>query len=429
MNDFLCQNVAVLTSVNGLQYSEKYKTLTKTRKKEMGKLKAALLTLGFSSIAGLFIGVGHASAATITWSGGDCPATNCNWSNTNNWVGGVAPVSGDSVVINASSSTPDAAESTDMDIPGLTLAGITTSGYSNASGTPYTMDIVLGQDLTLSGPVTHTLATAAAPSGWNKATELVIGNANVLTISGTVTMLNTHLSTTTLNLGGGTLNYTYDNTGIYTTTLSIEPQITGNGTLTIDVPTSQAFFMNDTNNYTGTTNLTSLDYTDSLGDNTKIFGTSTINISSKARILLAPSLTTATISNTINVTPPTVTGTFLTNQIEFWSQSGATTFTAPNIHLLGNARFGVNQTNGAVTVNLAGITANGHCVQYGDNNSEAANFQNGPASCVVSVAASAAPAAPNTGRKLLQTNTLLALVGTLLASASIVYMTRKVARK
>ena len=395
----------------------------------MGKIKHLLFMVVFSAISYVVIGSGHASAATITWSGADCPATNCNWSNTNNWVGGVAPVSGDSVVINASSSTPDAAESTDMDIAGLTLAGITTSGYSNAASAPYAMDIVLGQPLTLSGPVTHSLAASAAPSGWNKATELTIGGANIVTISGTVTTLNVYFTSTSLDLGGGTLNYTYDSTGVYSTTLTLAPQITGNGTLTIDVPTNQAFFLNDTNNYTGTTNLTSLDYTDSTGDSTKVFGSSTINVGSKARILFAPSSSSVTINNVINVSPPTVTGTFLNNQLEFWAQSAATNFVVPNIHLLGNARFGVNSLAGAVTVNVLGITTNGHCVQYGDNNSEAASFQNGPASCTVAVAANAAPAAPKTGRMLLQTNTVAALVGTLLAASSMVFITRKLARK
>jgi hypothetical protein len=70
--------------------------------------------------------------------------------------------------------------------------------------------------------------------------------------------------------------------------------------------------------------------------------------------------------------------------------------------LLGNARFGVNATPGNVKVNLTGITSNGHCIQYDNNNSEVASFTGGPVACTVAVAAGAGATTtsvkvPNTG--------------------------------
>jgi hypothetical protein len=392
--------------------------------KLIGLVSAFITSMG----ALLFIAAPHAFAATKTWVGTDCPATNCNWSNVNNWVGGVVPVNGDDIVINASAVTPSNAASTTDDIAALNVASISTSGYQNSvAGGPYRMSINLSQNLIISGNVTHTVAVAAAPAGWSKASFLGLGSGlNAITLGANSTMQNAQITATTLTLGGHTLDYKLDSN--YTgTTYNVVGQITGAGTFTIDLPLTVVMFMDATNNYSGTTNINTVDYVSSLGDSTKVFGTSTINISSQSRILFEPKVAGAvTIANPINVTAPTVTGSFLSNQIEFWSGGGANAYTVPNITLLGNARFGVNDISGAVSVNLAGIIANGHCIQYDTDNGKAANFSNGPAACVVAVAAG--KAAPNTGFASIGSNPVVILGASFIGATALLVLARKTAK-
>ncbi|MEO8862990.1 MAG: hypothetical protein ABI354_01575 [Candidatus Saccharimonadales bacterium] len=391
------------------------------------KLVALIATFVASFGALFFMAAPHAFAATRTWVGTDCPATNCNWSNVNNWSGGVAPVNGDSIVINSDTVTPAKFQATTDDIAALSVASITTSGYSNSSQGPYSMTINTTQSLTITGNVTHTVTATAAPSGWNIASFLALGDAvHPIVLGGNVTTQNVALIASTITLGGNTLNYNLDPT--YTdTTFSLEAQLTGAGTFNIDLPTNVALFLDDTNNYSGTTNINSVNYVSALGDSTKVFGTSAVNLSSTARILFKPIASGAvTINNAISVTPPTVTGTFLNNQLEFWSETGGSSFTIPNITLLGNARFGTNDLAGAVSVNLAGITANGHCIQYGDGNSDVANFSNGPAACVVAVAAG--KKAPNTGFASVSSNPIAVLAVSFASAGAIYYIARRSAK-
>lgn len=192
------------------------------------------------------------------------------------------------------------------------------------------------------------------------------------------------------------------------------------------MPTTVVLFLSNTNDYSGTTNLTSVDYVSTLGGLITAFGTSDINIGSSARILFSAD-GARTISNNISITPPAVTGTFLNNQIEFWADTAAVTYTVPHITLLGNARLGINDLAGAVSVNLAGITANGHCIQYDDNNIKAANFTNGPAACTVSVASQ--PKAPNTGFSLLKNSPMAVLALTSGLALGIALISRRLAKQ
>ncbi len=367
---------------------------------------------------------GTAFAATTTWVGTDCPATNCNWSNVNNWQGGVAPVNGDDIVINANAATPDAAATTQNDIANLTVRNIDVSGYATTANNSVAIRNATGNNtpLTITGNVTYSAPSVAAPSGWFAADTLVLNHGTIILGGDSVFSQVSVDSTNTINLNGHALTYNRSmaDGGTSGSVVNFDSPITGNGTLNINVPTTAAFFMKGTNTYSGTTNINTVDYVTSMDKpNVATFGTSIVNLSAQSRVLFSGD-GAQTVSNTINVTPPLVTGTFLTNQLEFWSETTAVTFTVPNINLLGNARFGINNLSGAVIVNLAGITANGHCVQYGDGNVYAADFQNGPTACVVAVAS-----APNTGFALLSSNPFFTGIMALAAGLSLVVLGKK----
>lgn len=87
--------------------------------------KIVLFALALS--AGIIVRGGHVFAATKTWIGTTCTASSdCNWSTTGNWQGGVAPTTGDDVVINGDTAV---ASNTTQDISSLSIASLTTSGY------------------------------------------------------------------------------------------------------------------------------------------------------------------------------------------------------------------------------------------------------------------------------------------------------------
>lgn len=403
----------------------------------MKKTKLLMLAVLAASAWTLFGSTGSAFAATKTWVGTDCPTTDCNWSNVNNWQEGSAPVNGDDVVIVGSPASPDASDVTFNDIDDLTLNSLTVSGYADSAGPGVVSISALTSNttpLTINGNITYIAPTAAAPSGWSIAVALFLDQDIVL--GGDATFTQVKLSSG-LDLNGHALTYvrTLSDQGNVSSssTINFAQLITGNGTLNINVPTTSALFMNGGNTYSGTTNINTVDYVDSIDEpNVGMFGTSVINLSAQSRVLFSAS-GSQTINNTINITPPAITGTFLSNQLEFWASGGAVTYTVPNIHLLGNARFGTNTGGGTVLVNLAGITTNGHCVQYGDDNVSASQFQNGPAACVVAVTTQNVPTAPNTGIRLLTSNPFVVAIATLgcagglLASAR--YMSRKQASR
>ncbi|HWB38722.1 MAG TPA: hypothetical protein VG604_00585 [Candidatus Saccharimonadales bacterium] len=82
------------------------------------KIKFRLSLTGFLAAFILFgAPATFANPATITWSGTDCiaPTTpNCDWSDVNNWVGGVAPAAGDNIIFDNTSLTGDEAVADDI---------------------------------------------------------------------------------------------------------------------------------------------------------------------------------------------------------------------------------------------------------------------------------------------------------------------------
>lgn len=366
-------------------------------------------------------------AANKVWDGTDCTASSdCDWSTAGNWVGGVAPVDGDSVTIEGDTSVDS---NTEMDIVGLNLIGITTSGYTpDASGDgDVTIRITAGGGLSVQGEITHNVATDPAPSGYTKQKTLSLSGPLILDgdTATTDVLLQYETDGDDLNLNGHAFTYqlTEGSTG---DTTAIRLQITGTGTLNVNIPTDVVLFLRSDNNYSGETNLNSLDYVTGISNVNPSFGTSDINVGPSARILFQANSGTISINNNITLDPPLVTGTFLNNQLEFWTNSGAVTYNVPNITLLGNARLGTLHNTGSVSVNLTGMATNGYCIQYGDNNDDANDFSGGPDACTVNVGEqNDDPNAPDTGLMNITSNSALLGAIVLVISGALFFASRK----
>lgn len=125
-----------------------------------------------------------ASGITKTWTGANGSP---NWSEDSNWSGNVAPENGDFIVLTSSGQNP-----TNMDIPGLSLNGLTYSSAANQSFI-VTETTGAGLGLTFAGSgATITLASGAAAQTINLNTILsvptnVVFNPNAnLTLSGLI---------------------------------------------------------------------------------------------------------------------------------------------------------------------------------------------------------------------------------------------------
>lgn len=339
-----------------------------------------MVMLFFVAVAGLTLlaGNNNAFAASKTWTGG---GADNNWSTAANWSPSGAPVSGDTLTFNNLTITGGK-----DDITGLSVAGI------NFTGTATANQFEILTPLTVTGDINNTANTSAAILG-----DITLGaDIKVSGVEGLTTALDpvTAGDGHTLNLNGHTL--TLNQAG--SMTMAIDTNITGSGGLTIDVGTA-ALFLKGTNTYSGTTTLVAAgDVTPGSGGNSAtMFGSSSIIVSPNATLSIVASAN-MTFSNPITFQPASKNGNVYGNQLMIWNSTGAITVTIPNITLQGNARFGVNDPgNYGTVVNLAGITTNGHCVQYGsEDNTQAANFQNGPTACVIA-ATGTVPGVPNTG--------------------------------
>jgi hypothetical protein len=378
--------------------------------------------------------LGSASAAsTVTWAGTSCTggSPNCNWSTTNNWVGGVAPVNGDSVVFNNATFDSSVTNVPINNIANLSLASISFinakvgSGANNinlgVAGTTVTTSIsqsasttnndVIAGNLILGGDVT------------------VTGNSNGLVFAGL-----TPLSSDKITLNGHTFTVV-DDIGTDPTNrgYTIGSKITGTGTVTINAPTSAVFIDND-NDYSGTTNIiASSGKVSNLNDifNT-LFGTSTVNISTAGAVQFVIG-GNVTISNPINIAGTTVTSNNIT-AIRFQAASSVTspvTVTVPNITLAGNTGLS-NDTN--IVVDITGITANGHCIEYfDDTNTTNTPYTGGPAACLVvlpadaAAVAAAAPGTPDTGMALVSAHPVITAAVTLVTTGALLVVARRYA--
>lgn len=229
--------------------------------------------------------------------------------------------------------------------------------------------------------------------------------------------------------------------------------ITGAGTVTFNMPNNDAQIYN-ASTYSGTTNINGVNGL--LADNgvslSQIFGSSTINIGST--VFLTVSVIDAdnntTINNPINIAGSTsgFSGSNFGSGLQFNcdSSEGCTappSVAIPHITLNGNSRM---SEQGNVTVDLAGITTNNYCLEYGIFNggsssssggyvtdgSVPANFKNGPSSCTVTQAAASTtaptvptPAKPDTGLAAITAHPIVTLLTSVAAAGALMVIARR----
>lgn len=373
-----------------------------------------------------------AHAATITWSGADCPATNCNWSNVNNWTGGVVPGAADTAVID------NAAVSTSINSPVVdTPVTITNLMFTNNSAGA-AVNVKLGADLTITGAVTQAAsvtATSNAIISDGSARSLIMGNNVQFTLNGQFAIGTG--GNVTMSLGANTISFNETTTtGVLAT---IDAVVTGTGGLVFDAPHS-AFQLGANNTYSGPTHLintASTGVAKTSTGNANPFGTSTVTIEPGASAHLKGYSASTTISNPFIITGTTNGSPVVSMSFDDDGTTSGVVLAVPAITLNGDTRLANDSiTSTPLRVNLAGITANGHCVQYigyapnGEIDGASNGFDNGPAACVLSASTTSAggATAPDTGFKLVAAHPGVTL-GVTLATAGAIYGAARMTRK
>ncbi len=330
-------------------------------------------------------------AGVLSFSGGDVHAAAKTWTDTSgdhqfntaaNWNPVGVPANGDNLIFNNTGANSIAVTN---NMTSLSVSGITITGTK-----PVT--IITNNTLTVTGDITSTNTDATTA-------DSIAGS---ITLGADVTVTNVGLYedvTGALTLGGHALTIKTDS--VYEgSTIAIAQVIAGSGTFNIDVRPSVSLYLQPTNTYTGTTNIiTGQATTQGANSSNTIFGGSSIVVSPSATLSLNAKGANWTFSNPISFQPAVVGDSgFLDSQLYIWADLPNSVINIPNITLNGDARFSLNALSAAGTVvNIAGIQANGHCVQYGDaNNSDAGEFQNGPEACSIGDDTTI-PGVPNTG--------------------------------
>ncbi len=340
-------------------------------------------------VAAFGLGGSSAFAATKTWTGADCDKSgvnDCSWSDINNWSDGAAPVDGDSLMFNVSVSTGGllAEDGTvflqsQNDIAKLNIFDINVVG-SGELRIVVSPKLSAKPELTLSGNIKA--ASTITYFAFSPGNIILNSDSSWTNVSDNNTVgLD---AANTLNLNGHTLTIEpYTNSPL---TVNLGAKITGDGGVVYNGGSATTVFLNTANDYTGKTDVitgrhqTIADVTDT------IFGTSDITVGSAGSLnLSATEEPTWVFSNRITIQPANVNAemSFTNSQLYIWSAAEKQTIKIPNITLQGNAMFNLNDLRGGVKVDLTGIQANGHCVQYGSDNNQASSFINGPAGCVI----------------------------------------------
>lgn len=408
------------------------------RAKKLLQLGSAFL-LSLSSV--LAIGVPAASAATVyTWSGGGSDGL---WSNPNNWLGAAAPqpsAIGDSVVINNAANFSHGSKD---DVPGLSLVSLSFTGDAPSSNTE---SITLLQNLTITSAIsqdstdTSTVDFIQNDAATN-ATLTIGGNVTVSSSAGYEIDSDTSGGgSMTILLATQTLTFTEATTAGSTT--EIGAKISGGGTVVYNAPHSEFQIAGD-NDYTGATHVIDVNtngvyQTDN--QNYDPFGTSVVTIETGSSVTLDGYTADTTVPNQFIING--VSDNSVVTSMSFGDNNTApVTLTVPAITLNGNTKFGNNSntaTNG-LTVNMNGITTNGHCAEFLGSSTTvtdgpANGFTNGPAGCVVQDNTTivsgggptvVAPNTPDTGFALVSANIVPVLATTIAAAGGLLYAARR----
>lgn len=384
-------------------------------------------------------GVAHASGGgTFTWNGDS--GLGGNWSTPDNWAGGVAPQSGDVgdtiIIDNSANFNSDS-------IDNISTLSLTSLQFENNSSgfTPNT--VRLEDPLTITGNITQepsdtgTLDTIAN----NGTAETLTIGAHVSIIDPAGLTLGSGVNPDTIALGGNTLTFTDTGSG---STEDIYDNITGSGTINYNGSSTDYNLFGD-NTYSGATNVnvTSNPITT---NNDDAFGTSTLTIGANSEVSFDYD-TTTTLTNPIILTG-TGSGTPATS-LDFETLGTGVTIAVPNITLNGETALSNGGTSSTLTVNLAGITTNGYCVDYIGYGGTATDgpsngFINGPMVCAPSSSSGggsssssgssggstttntpAAPKAPDTGLAAVRANPLVTVLVTVMTVATLLIIIRQ----
>jgi len=377
---------------------------------KLSRLSAAIV-LSLASILAINMPLAKA-AGTNNWTG---LANNGSWiTSIGNWSGGIPSNGQDLKFNNASWGTTAISD----DIPGLEVNSLT---FSNNSNTP--ANISLADDLTVDTAITQD-STASTT------VDTIAGPAHTITLGGDVTVtvnggLILGAAGDTIDLNGHTLTFVSD-PSVTSNSLQVLANITGSGSVVYNsAKTTYAIAGNNT--YSGTTHVIASDGP-VIDSGNSAFGSSAITVETGSSIKFDESANT-TINNTITVTG---SGTPVTS-IQF-ANSGNThiTTTVPHIVLNGNTKFAnITSPTSNLTVNLSGITINGHCLLYmnaansDSQTPQAAGFTGGPTSCNAA-AATTKIGAPNTGLAAITARPLPVLMISAAAAMTLLIAARRV---
>lgn len=321
------------------------------------KIKSLLFVVAAASCMAL-LGSAETSAATKTWAGTGSGST--SWSNSANWSPSGAPVDGDSVVFDCDTEAECASI---FDIPGLVVESVTFDGsypgqVLNSTDAP----IVVNGDIGSVNPGTVFQAT-------------VVLGADIM-VSNTVLV--------GLDLDGRSI--TFRGKGVTNGSerwVGVAGYILGDGTINIDVDADQEFYLAGANYYSGVTNVNSGKFV-SNGQNPanktiNMFGVSDVNVGPLGKVVFTFDETDNNLSflniirfNRINAELNQLLATNGT------SNNSLVSVLFPGVVLNSNTRFDVDISDGGLSINLAGTTDNGYCIEFGEGNTQANYFLNGP---------------------------------------------------
>lgn len=177
------------------------------QKKDSGEGRRRVLTL--ETLEGRLV------PATLTWTG----ATNPNWSEAGNWIGGVVPTSGQNDILVFNSSTGGLQNfQSNNDIPGLSIAQIQIVNNSATNSW-----LIGGLEVSMSGQITHDGA-AANPNDIITLTNIeMLGNFSITSNASSPLTINSFIDT-----NGGTL--TVNN--VVASPINFNGEISGSGSFT-----------------------------------------------------------------------------------------------------------------------------------------------------------------------------------------------------
>ena len=371
--------------------------------KQKHRFLMGLLAAPLAVVAAGMMG-GDAFAATKTWI---APSdVNLNFSHGANWSPAGAPSNGDDLVFDANQGF---AEGATNDMVNLEVNSITFIAKSVTSGF-WCTPIKAVEQLKISGPI----------NGDARCMGRVMNGSYIL--GADVVAKNVVFSGYTgtggsIDLNGNKISFVTESgfDGFFGTIayegVAAHSTISGNGTVEFNGAYGSPH-LDGNNTYSGTTNLiaTGSRVKGVIGNFVDMFGTSVVNISgatAAASFVFVSSPSGLSVGNTINITGGQADD--LWGALQFYCTDAfcSGTLNVPNIRLLGNTSFEQwGYKDRGFVVNLAGIVANGRCVEYWVDAiashfpnfaTVSGGFLNGPVACSVSGGTGPGPSVPDTG--------------------------------